>query len=458
LSQPAEKSKGPAKIVIVANQLEPIAPAVAYLQKRDHQVETFKSLSEALENVVKGDCSYLMLSVDLPDSRPEVLPELLERSLDVKVIVFSEKDDKESAQRLANANSKNVLYAKLTGPTLLARLKQIEASAEVDAKLIASGIKVETAAGEIPFKVVPVADLLRAGTDPKAIVRKIWESLGVDALKREEAQTKAAPEVRDLVAKEYAEAKLLKRNSGQPDDSKKSKIPNAGAVHHEKVWISVDKALRAVCLSESKLGKMDGKVIEAELLAIDSINFKGTFVVAYAGEEGRAGSPIFAAEKNLVKELLNKGFHITEQDLRILPMFDYDIPNRLINSAEIVVTHSCRQFDVSLAYYSSTKLIPMFEIIEQPLQTVDIGQFLPDTHINVDVFLPLPLNKKYVRLWKRGMLITTGQLDKVAQHGALQLCVPTDQLNLFSQYCAYQAIHAEVLRYEQIRASRKKAA
>lgn len=461
MSKSASAANQKPRILILASRPADFQSAVGYLQRRDYQAEMSRSLTDAIESVAAGDCDYLLLSIDFPNSRAEILPQVLEQTFNVAVIVFSEKQDRRTTQRLGSLKARNILFSKPSGPSVLARIKQVwvPPRTEAEAKRKQDMYEKATKDGEKLLAPKEVAaqllELLNKAVTPLA------PSLDYPTPAPQTATglSTEAPATVTRVRKKRAGRDAKFNEQGNPvgrPTSFESKL-------QEVVWDTVDKSLQDVCPSDSQISYLMGPITEAELMCIDAMNFKGTFVVAYSGDEGSAdASPLVAAEAKLVEDLKNRGFVINDQDVTVLPMFDFDIPTKLLNSAELIVTHSCRQFDVSFAFYSSTRLIPLFETSpDDSMITVDIGQFVPGSTVNVDVFLPLPLNKKFLRYWRRGSDVTEEQLTKVASFGAVQLSVRKDQVDLFSQYCAYQAIKAEVARIELKRATKalkKKAA
>lgn len=446
------------KLLILASRPADFKSAIGYLRRRDYEVDISESLSQAIESVAAGTCDYLLLSIDFPNSRAEILPQVLEQTFNVAVIVFAEKQDRRTTQRLGSLKARNILFSQPSGPSIHARIKQVWVATPTEREAKRKQATEAKAAKNDEKFLTPqeVANQLLELLNRTLVQQPSTpDFVTIEGPPKSNEFSTTAPAVISRFRKKRPNKGISLDDYGNPISRPvvfETKV-------HEAVWDTVDKSLKDVCPSDSKLGHMMGPVTEAELMCIDSMNFKGTFVIAYSGDEGSAdASPLVAAESKLIEDLKERGYHIRDEDVKVLPMFDFDIPTKLLNSAEIVVTHTCRQFDVSFAYYSSTRLIPIFETAtEDPMLTVDIGQFVPGSVVNVDIFLPMPLNKKFVRYWRRGSEVTEEQLTKVASHGAVQLSVRKDQADLFSQYCAYQAIKAEVARIESIRALKKRA-
>ncbi len=459
MSKSASTANHKPKLLILASRPGDFKSAVGYLQRRDYEVEISASLSDAIESVAAGTCDYLLLSIDFPNSRAEILPQVLEQTFNVAVVVFAEKQDRRTTQRLGSLKARNILFSQPSGPSIHARIKQVwvaTPSEREEKRKLASDAKAAKE-GEIYLT-------------PKQVAAQLLELLNKTLIQQPAAPEFIPSETPQKAFEFSTEAPAVVTRFRKRRANKAASFDDYGNIIarptsfetklHEVVWDTVDKSLQDVCPTDSKLSRLMGPVTEAELMCIDSLDFKGTFVIAYSGDEGAAdASPLVAAELKLIEDLKARGFHIRQKDVTVLPMFDFDIPSKLLNAAEIVVTHSCRQFDVSFAFYSSTRLIPLFDTkTDDPMLTIDIGQFVPGSVVNVDIFLPMPLNKKFVRYWRRGSEVTEEQLTKVAGHGTVQLSVRKDQADLFSQYCAYQAIKVEVARIDNVRAAKKKAA
>src|SRR4051812_24377090 len=113
------------RVLILANRPNDFRSALLYLNRRELDVEISGSLSASIEAIASGTCQFLMLSIDFPGSRAEILPQVLEQTFPVSVIVFAENHDRRTVQRLGSLRAKNILFSNPSGPSMLARIKQI---------------------------------------------------------------------------------------------------------------------------------------------------------------------------------------------------------------------------------------------------------------------------------------------------------------------------------------------
>lgn len=68
----------------------------------------------------------LLLSMNVPHPKIDLLPTLLQQSFQVVTIAFAELNDRKASARLSNAKTKHVLFGPVSGPVVLMKIRQIE--------------------------------------------------------------------------------------------------------------------------------------------------------------------------------------------------------------------------------------------------------------------------------------------------------------------------------------------
>ena len=214
----------------------------------------------------------------------------------------------------------------------------------------------------------------------------------------------------------------------------------------KKISEASRRTLDFICPSRSREIAEMGPLTECEFLSVDSFTLRGTFIVACSVSKSFGGSPLQAIQEYLFHALAEAGSSVSAKDVRILPMHDFEVPAYLLASAEFSTAQRCRQFDATIAYFSSTSIMPAFLPGVQPLRAVDLGRFIPHSKINVDVFVPLSKAGRSVLYWRKNTMLRPEQINRMATKGVEQMNIRQEDLGDFERYCTLQTLISEVAK------------
>jgi hypothetical protein len=113
-------------LVIMAAHANSVRGTIAFLSRRGVNAKFVTNINEAIEIFAKKEATILLLSMNVPHPKVDLLPTLMQQSFQVTTIVFAEQADRKTAQRLANAKTKHVIYGPVSGPVILMKMRQIE--------------------------------------------------------------------------------------------------------------------------------------------------------------------------------------------------------------------------------------------------------------------------------------------------------------------------------------------
>jgi DNA-binding response OmpR family regulator len=130
----AVETKSSSMIVVLAKREAGLRSTVAFLERRGFAAKLVSSLNEAVELFSKKEANKLLLSVNFPHPKVEMLPVLMNQSFQIETILFAEESDRKSSNRLSDAKTKHVLFGPVSGPVVMMKIRQIdrELSGETD--------------------------------------------------------------------------------------------------------------------------------------------------------------------------------------------------------------------------------------------------------------------------------------------------------------------------------------
>lgn len=125
-----ENPGGKSRLLILTKDAAAVRGTVAFLSRRGVEVFAATSLQEVVDKISEGWSKYLLLSVNFPHPKIDIVPTLLHQSFGTEVMVFAETSDRKTDKRLKNSKSKHVIFGTPSGPVVLMRLKQMQKESE----------------------------------------------------------------------------------------------------------------------------------------------------------------------------------------------------------------------------------------------------------------------------------------------------------------------------------------
>jgi DNA-binding response OmpR family regulator len=140
-------AKASSMVVVLAKNASSVRATVTFLERRGFSAKIAASLNEAVDLFSRKEANKLLLSVNFPHPKVEMLPVLMNQSFQIETIVFAEESDRKSQNRLSNAKTKHVLFGPVSGPVVMMKVRQIDRELEGGDDEAASGSS-RVAAGE----------------------------------------------------------------------------------------------------------------------------------------------------------------------------------------------------------------------------------------------------------------------------------------------------------------------
>lgn len=113
-------------VVILAKKESSVRQTVNFLERRGISARYVTSLNDAVDMFSRKEANMLLLSVNFPHPKVEMLPVLMNQSFAIETIVYAEETDRKSSSRLSNAKTKHILFGPVSGPVVMMKVRQIE--------------------------------------------------------------------------------------------------------------------------------------------------------------------------------------------------------------------------------------------------------------------------------------------------------------------------------------------
>jgi hypothetical protein len=125
-----ESAREPTKLLVLARDAASVRSTVSFLNRRDIRCEMVPSLNDVVDRLSNKEANMVLLSINFPHPRIEMIPLLLSQSFGVETIVFAEKTDRKSSQMLTSSKAKHVIMGRISGPVVAMRVRKIEKDLE----------------------------------------------------------------------------------------------------------------------------------------------------------------------------------------------------------------------------------------------------------------------------------------------------------------------------------------
>ena len=113
-------------LVIVAKNLKRMNGPASFLNRRGIPTVVAATLNEAIDKIAKKEVNMMLISIEYPHPKVEMIPMLFGQSFNIEVIIFAETDDRKVQQRLSTCKAKNILNGYASGPSMLLKVRQLE--------------------------------------------------------------------------------------------------------------------------------------------------------------------------------------------------------------------------------------------------------------------------------------------------------------------------------------------
>lgn len=113
------------KVLIIVKSKQNIIDTASFVVKREFEAALFEDAKEALVAIQQHKPKVVCVSLNVPLSKLPAYCHYIENSLNIPVIVFAEKPDRNTSTLLLKTRMKNTMFGHVTGPSMLLKLRAV---------------------------------------------------------------------------------------------------------------------------------------------------------------------------------------------------------------------------------------------------------------------------------------------------------------------------------------------
>jgi len=423
-------------MLILKAHAHSMAATEVFLRNRGWKLFITTDVKEALLKLVEQKFSYVLLSVDHPNKKTPLLPQLIRHKFSCTVMTYAENPSTTSYNRLNTSDSEYKIYAPVTGPAVercitkylrdlqtrsLMTIKPEETSTlgllyrqpHEEPRIEETGIFVKGKGLSRGF-----GSVQNTGSSPQEIQGVVQQARGKDPeyQQRHLLQRKKRSDALDTIIARGTQLSLLETVDFQD-----------GLVHHQ-----VENTANSGCI-----------VVESE-------RFSGYIVTALGHNETLSEEFMTGIKKKLFKYLKDNGEHLTESEAMDIKLKPVAFEPWALEYADFLRTSVHRGDEVAVAFFPRRPVhVPLENSARRDMATIRLMDLKGDREVNFDLYIYLATNKKYVLYTPQGGVFYQKQLDRLKQQGVTHMHVPKTATEAVTKYSAQNYLNDLVEAFDQ---------
>lgn len=500
LDQPEEPAPE-LNVLIIAHKQSQFASAAAFLGRRGVTTAVRGNIKDGVQYITSKKATLVFLSWNLPHANILKTHQLLTKNLKLDCVVFAEIGDGKTAAELNASQLPEVMQSPVSGPGLYMRIQKI-LKAKEDLKNGVSDVhangnyqqkseddkgnyinlgpnKKKQSSGMINFQSPRYSenDYESENNDPSAndisaFLDQIGDDPSKDSTPISQVPNKHGPATYTqkgiITNTAKIEQESMKPSYGSVVNTAKNTPINTGQIQYEvtkpkEAIIQDFKPRSGNKTAESLLAQKTFEAIEnsvrpahtdyasvdlaskAKIFNIHTPRFRGylIFVVPMFNELDRG---VLTSIKTNLEQLLNaqKEYLLFFEELSIEIEQTSFLKWAQIH-ADFFVQTVDHKTEIICAYYPYKPSLPKLGEEDKKMAKVQIEDLKIDTKTNVNLYIHLPKNDKFVCYMKPGDTITQTHKDKFEKHKIDNLHIKKDEVAKFKEYFVSNQLN-EIIR------------
>jgi hypothetical protein len=472
----------PLRLVVLSKDASTVKSTVSFLSRRGVEVFATTVFQEAVDRLASDWSRFVLLSVNFPHPKIELVPQLLAQSFNTEVLLFAESQDRKSSSKLTASKGKHIIFGTVSGPVVLMRLTQIlkESQQKADDETTSisrssSGVSDE---GSIHLKGQAKPKKNEEG------LKRLMAALGETTTQAEHSlENQSNPVV------------IQKGNRGQllmavPPPTKPQKLKVREAVENGRVKPAQPK------IDESLLKPIDvvteghpqvklnhaggGPLVGLNQTSIDLLErsmraalkeccgwprdekdtlidyqtvsvlvfytnfFRGSVLFAIGRGEFDHTEMLKSIETEFVFQLIQSGVDIGIGELERYEIAPANAAEGAFLAASTSAVSRSDKFEVGMAVLDLVPEVP--ELVENPdlMVAVNPDAIEPEQRLSFEVFLHLPLNGKYIKYVRQGRSISHKQSSKLSARADSSVYLTKASSTAFRYYASINSLKSKI--------------
>lgn len=421
-------------MLILKAQTYSLAATEVFLRNRGWKLFITTDVKEALLKLVEQKFTYVLLSVDHPNKKNSLLPQLIRHKFSTVVMCYSENSSTLSYNRLNAADSEYKIYAPVTGPAVERSITKYLRDLQTRSLLTIKPEATESLLYRQPHE------------EPRV------ESVGVFVKGKGRSR-----DFGSVTAKGRTFNDIEGRIRNEP-----RKDPEFQQRHFSQRKKRSD-ALDTIIARGSQLSLLENVdfqdgIIEHPVeetsnsgcIIVESERFSGYLVTAMGHNEPISDEFLAGVKKKLFKYLKDNGEHLTESEALDIKLKPVAFEPWALEYADFLRTSVHKGDEVAIAFFPRRPVhVTLENSVHKDMATIHLKDLKGDREVNFDLYLYLATNKKYVLYTPQGGVFYQKQLDRLKKQGVTHMHIPKTATDAVAKYNAQNYLNDLVDAFDQ---------
>jgi len=428
------RSESSKTILILKAQTYSLAATEVFLRNRGWKLFVTTDVKEALLKLVEQKFSYVLISVDHPNKKNALLPQLIRHKFSTVVMCFAENSSTLSYNRLNVADSEYKIYAPVTGPAVERSITKYLRDLQTRSLLTISPESTEGLLYRQPHE------------EPRV------ESFGVFAKGKGRSRDFGSVQASGFVGNEI-------QGTIRRDPRKDAEYQQRHFQKKKKRSDALDTLIaRGAQLSllenvEFQDGFVERPVentVNSGCIIVESERFSGYLVTAMGKNETISEDFLAGVKKKLFKYLKDNGEHLTESEALDVKLKPVAFEPWALEYADFLRTSVHKGDEVAIAFFPRRPVhVTLENSVMRDMVTIHLKDLKGDREVTFDLYLYLATNKKMVLYTPQGSVFYQKQMDRLKKQGVTHLHIPKNATDAVAKYNAQNYLNDLVDAFDQ---------
>ncbi len=421
-------------MLILKAQTYSLAATEVFLRNRGWRLFTTTDVKEALLKLVEQKFTYVLLSVDHPNKKTSLLPQLIRHKFSTVVMCYSENTSTLSYNRLNAADCEYKIYAPVTGPAVERTITKYLRDLQTRSLLTIKPDAVESLLYRPPHE------------DPRI------ESTGVFVKGKGRSRGFGSVTAKDQNFNEI-EGRIRSEHRKDPEFQQRhfsQRKKRSDALDTIIARGSQMSLLENVEFQDGIIEHPVEETIHSGCIIVESERFSGYLVTAMGHNEHISDEFLAGVKKKLFKYLKDNGEHLTESEALDITLKPVAFEPWALEYADFLRTSVHKGDEVAIAFFPRRPVYVTLEnSVHKDMATIHLKDLKGDREVNFDLYLYLATNKKYVLYTPQGSVFYQKQLNRLKQQGVTHMHIPKTATEAVAKYNAQNYLNDLVEAFDQ---------
>lgn len=411
-----------------------LAATEVFLRNRGWKLFVTTDVKEALLKLVEQKFTYVLLSVDHPNKKNPLLPQLIRHKFSTTVMTFAENSSTLSYNRLTAADSEYKIFAPVTGPAVERCITKYLRDLQTRSLMTIKPESTEALLYRQPHEEPRVE---ASGVFIKGKGRsRDFGSVHTKGLSGEEIYGRISQEPRK-------DPEYQQRHFQQ----KKKRSDALDTIIARGTQLSL---LENVDFGDGFIEHPVEDTVNSGCIIVESERFSGYIVTAMGHNEKISDEFMAGVKKKLFKYLKDNGEHLTESEALDIKLKPVAFEPWALEYADFLRTSVHKGDEVAVAFFPRRPVhVTLENSVHRDMATIHLKDLRGDREVNFDLYIYLATNKKYVLYTPQGGVFYQKQLDRLKQQGVTHMHVPKNAAEAVTKYSAQNYLNDLVDAFDQ---------